>query len=370
MSNAAVDHSSRDHARVSPSSMKHFEICGFWKNKNQTNAAADSGTLLHEALETEDFSKLEEHDRGLAQMCLEYANGVKAGMKNPTIIKETRLQILESFGTVDLLMLEGSEGHLLDWKTGYLRVDEAESNVQMQAYCLGAWAKFPELDKITVHIPMPRLGSISVAVYTRTGDYERVKNRISAILEKANNPVEYSAASLETCDYCANKANCPLWHNTSLAIAQKAGLELPEFTGTLTISSPGQMNQMLKYIPILDGMCKSLKEEALRLHLEEGWEYDDFRLTTKSTDRSVTSALAAWEALKEHMTPEEFIGAVSRVSVPDLEEVFSSKAPRGKKAAEAARLENILRDQGCLKDQGEIRYLKAIKNKKQLKNSK
>ena len=58
------DHSSRGHAEFSPSSLKYVSKCAGFHGREGTNASAEMGTRIHEALEIFDPSALHnEHDK-------------------------------------------------------------------------------------------------------------------------------------------------------------------------------------------------------------------------------------------------------------------------------------------------------------------
>ena len=76
------------HARHSPSSLGYKEICPAFYGKSGTNAAAEEGTLMHEALETDDYSKLNEEQAFLCGLCRDYRDGELAKLENPVQFRE------------------------------------------------------------------------------------------------------------------------------------------------------------------------------------------------------------------------------------------------------------------------------------------
>ena len=62
---------------------------------------------------------------------------------------------------------------------------------------------------------------------------------------------------------------------------------------------------------------------------------------------SVTSTPGAWEALEDEVSLEDFL-ACSEVKISALEELASSRAPKGKKGASAEALKDKLQDAGLL----------------------
>lgn len=56
------NHASRGHAEFSPSALKYVAGCPGFKGVSGTNAAAEKGTRIHEALETRDPSALHDEE--------------------------------------------------------------------------------------------------------------------------------------------------------------------------------------------------------------------------------------------------------------------------------------------------------------------
>ena len=56
------DHTSRDHAEFSPSSLKYVAACSGYNGRSGTSAAAEKGTRIHEALEVRDPSALHDEE--------------------------------------------------------------------------------------------------------------------------------------------------------------------------------------------------------------------------------------------------------------------------------------------------------------------
>ena len=63
------------HAKHSPSSLGYKETCPAFRNRGTTNAAAEEGTMLHEALEKDDYSNLTE-EQLRAQVRPEFINRI------------------------------------------------------------------------------------------------------------------------------------------------------------------------------------------------------------------------------------------------------------------------------------------------------
>jgi hypothetical protein len=80
-----------DHHKFGPSTLKHLEICPGFRNSGETNPAAEEGTLLHHATETENFEGLTEDQIALVNKVLDVVRPLREGADE--VIKETKLTI-------------------------------------------------------------------------------------------------------------------------------------------------------------------------------------------------------------------------------------------------------------------------------------
>jgi superfamily II DNA or RNA helicase len=354
------DHQSRAHARYSPSSLTYREICPGWDNDNDPNkdtTAADEGTRCHEAMEKESTKGLTEEQTLIVEMCLDYIND----LKTPTtkVFKETRLKILDQFGTADWILIDGYKAHLIDTKFGRRSVPDAEVNAQLQAYALGVFDKWPAVEEIQVHILLPRRDEVSTHVYSRK-DYPTISLRISTIIARAKkaDPTAFNPTP-SGCQYCGRKGQCGALAAVALKKSKEAAIDKGQI---LDVSKPEQIAELLRIAPLLEDWIKKVREEALRLHLYEGVDIPGFRCVDRATPRSITNPLGAWLALKDKMSFDDFMASVARISITELENNFSASADKGQKGKSKQLLENLLRDAGVLKEESTINYLKPIKD--------
>jgi superfamily II DNA or RNA helicase len=370
-SSAVIDHSSRDHAEHGPSTLEKFEICPGYKPRGGTNWAADRGTRIHEALEAEDIYRLVDPDeQAIAQKCYDYVQSLiesKGGRVLQTH-KEIRVDIElgggeSTFGTCDLgLMFSETEMILLDYKTGYGAVQDAEINTQAWAYTIGAFQRFEKIEKIDFFFLLPVRDEVSHATFTRS-QLPEMKLRLQTIIKRAKDGKIFNPQP-GVCDYCDNQARCPALAKKALLIAKKypeTGFPIPEdITGDN--ASASDLAALLKLAPIMESWAEGIKKLALSKSLEEGWELPGYRLQERKSPRAITSALQAYEAVKATVSITDFLAACTKVSVPDLENYFAESIPRGKKGQAKQQLVDLLTDAGCLKQEGIIHVLKAEKN--------
>lgn len=361
---------SRPHAEHGPSGLKNYEACPSYKGRSGTNPIAEAGTRIHEAIENRDPSVLvDEVERGLAEWCLaflaanrdERSANAKLVASHQEIQLQMRVGDFHTFGTSDLIdIYDDGSGVLYDWKTGYGAVEDAEVNVQVQAYAFGIFSKFPELQRLDCYLVLPRRGEITHAHYSRV-DMARIQLRIGTIIARAKessgkifNPKE------GVCDYCANQGSCKALAEKALVIGQKAGFEVPQ---SISLEgAPDDRAKLLKLANLLANWCEDTKKELLRQALEDGAEITGYKLEQRRTPRAVDNPLLGYDAVKDMVSLEEYLLSCTRVSVPTLEKFVAEKAPKGKKAEAKQHLEDLLRGSGALRDEGSIHRLKAIRS--------
>lgn len=241
-----MGHSERDHALLGPSNAYQWAACPPSARLSEGlpdtgSEAAKEGTLAHELAELKlrnyfhsvDFGKrklaaavkkLKENplwDDEMMGYTDDYMDFVKAAALSfpaePTVAIEKKVDISEyvpeCFGTADCLLIGGGVIHVIDFKYGKSpsgRV-EAENNLQMQLYALGAWTASRMLyrvDRIRMSIVQPRLPDgiteweIPLEKLLETGEWIRERAQLAWKGEGEYHPDE------KTCRFCRAKSRC------------------------------------------------------------------------------------------------------------------------------------------------------------------
>lgn len=367
----------KDHAEYNPSSLASFERCpGYLNREGETNPIAERGTRIHDALEHDTVAGLVEEEQPIAQKCCDFIDGLLADYlpAQPTQeFREIKLPIdlgggLSTFGTCDRLFLFGPHGEMIDYKSGYLEVSDAEYNPQAWGYVIGAFQRFPELQEINFTFLIPVRDQVSFHLFKRSA-MPSMKLRLNTIITRAKQATEDQyRPQAELCEYCGRQATCPVLAANALKLGGKLrdDLLLPE-NPLASIDRPEDIPHLLRLAPLMEAWATNVRGEALRLTLEEGLEIPGFRRYERSTGRAVSSVIGAYEAVKDVLSLDEFLAACGTVSVPDLEEVFAERArkdaskKRGRIGAARQDLENRLRDADVLKEPGTIFFLREKK---------
>jgi hypothetical protein len=137
-------------------------------------------------------------------------------------------------------------------------------------------------------------------------------------------------------------------------------LTLPAQYDPANITDPEVMSLAKKVGPIMESWAKKVTERALEMRLQEGIEIPGWELAEKSAPFKVTDAQAAWEVVKDRITPEAF-AACAEVKIGELEKAIARTAKRGEMAKAKDALRDALTDANAAKVDGVIYYLKKAK---------
>lgn len=369
------------HAKFGPSTLKYYEICPGYQSSPGTNPAAEMGTRIHEALETDNLDALtDSYERLIAEKCLEAKGKIfeRHGVdpNSGTHHREIRLKIdlgdHSTFGTCDELVIPDNANWAvqIDWKTGRGAIDDAEINSQAQAYVLGAFQKFPHLETIHFYFVIPQRDEISYATYTRD-DMATIQLRVSTVIRRAEDARAKMSCGdpsveavlnpqLKVCDYCSQQANCPAITRKVLSIAAKyqtEGFPIPDQVHGSMTDNPSDIALMLDFIPIVEKWIDGVKAKARKFVFEDGLEVPTYELRERAGSKSIASAAAAYDAVKDEITVDEFLSTITDISFNSVAEIVYEKAPRGKKTAAKNALEDKLRDSGALNERPASQYL-------------
>lgn len=316
-----MGHSERDHALLGPSNAYQWAACPPSARLSEGlpdtgSEAAKEGTLAHELAELKlrnyfhsvDFGKrklaaavkkLKENplwDDEMMGYTDDYMDYVKAAALSfpaePTVAIEKRVDISEyvpeCFGTADCLLIGSGIIHVIDFKYGKSpsgRV-EAENNLQMQLYALGAWTASRMLyrvDRVRMSIVQPRLldgiteWEIPLEKLLETGEWIRERAQLAWKGEGEYHPDE------KTCRFCKAKGRCRARaeKNLELAFAPAKG-KLPPLISNEEMGKYLQQGQdVAKWLSDLQDCAL---QECLAGRDVPGWKAVEGRSTRKWTD--------------------------------------------------------------------------------------
>jgi CRISPR/Cas system-associated exonuclease Cas4 (RecB family) len=347
------------HAKHGPSSLKNKEICPHWVNRPGSSAAADEGTKMHEAAETGRLDELNPEQIAQVRECLVAVDEMQ--LEIPGCIRYPELQVDVcglTFGTADVVLIGTNTATVIDYKMGRIPVDDAEDNAQGWAYALGVFDLFG-VDSVKVVFLQPRCDLRTEHTFTRENDYQRMRDRVAAVIEKAEDPKSPYNPHPDNCQYCGAKALCPALTAKAMMVAEKLPerLELPQVMDPLEISEPEQMALALRLAPVLIEWADAVKSHALEM-VRNGQEIPGYQLKHRSGRRVIKQLESVWDIVHAEfdLPLEGFLPACS-ISVTSLEKAVTSIQERGQGAKAIRRLNQLLTAEGLCTTDPEITYL-------------
>lgn len=350
----------RTHAPLAPSKLKNLELSPQWipDPDAEEHPLTAAGTRMHKCLETWDDTELQEGEKELVEKCREFIDQFD-GEKH----EELKLDITKDcWGYCDLVFIEGNIATLIDYKFGMSLQEDAETNPAAQAYVVGIFNRWPNVETVEVSYLYPRLDLISSAIYRRK-DVPKILLRIATI--EARVKAGQCEPHVETCTYCGRKADCDYLHKFALPIATRyhekhPDLAMPEKYDPSLISDPVTMSKAMAMAQVMERWADSVKFHALKLRQESGQDIPGYDYRTRAGKTRIVAPLIAWKTVEGQVTQEEFLEACE-VSAKDLADAAAKKAERGNKKSVRESVLNALRDSGALEVGPEIYYLQRSK---------
>lgn len=296
-------HSDRGHAEFSPSSLKYCAGCSGYKGREGSNAAAEMGTRIHEAIEISDPSSLQSEEEvsiyqeiiaDQAEYLMNY-DGKKLTESHAEIILDVELRGTSTYGTCDFLNVYGdTEGVLIDYKTGISVIDTPDNNWQAKAYTVGCFQKFPKLETIDFVFFIPQRNEILSHVFHRS-DLEDLVDDLSTVIlaaEKVRPKWDGGTPDLSeltptvNCRFCKFEGVCPALGGLVVEVAKKINPQLPD-VDIDSVEDPDVVEQLWAIAKIVSNWADGFKKHAVAL-AEDGVEFPNLRLKKTAGRRTVT----------------------------------------------------------------------------------
>lgn len=274
------------------------------------------------------------------------------------------------FGTVDRVIIRGTHVDLVDFKFGVGEIDDADVNIQGQAYLLGVMDKFPELQTATVHFIIPRRDEVLTHNYSRE-EMEDIRLRINLIVSRAELDDAEAIPNTEGCKYCKHKLSCPALSDKMLPLAKKYSASVDDFEMSLwgsyspaEINDPAVLSKMLNVASVVDKWQAAAKKQATKLAVEDGEEIPGYDLHYRTASLKIDDTQGAYDAVEHLLSPDEFMDACD-VSLPKLAKKYAEKLGRGEKKTARGTIEQSLEESGVLpaeEDRDRSPYLRKSRN--------
>jgi CRISPR/Cas system-associated exonuclease Cas4 (RecB family) len=308
--------------------------------EDETSDDAESGTRIHKALESGDYSRLTPSEEETAEMCDAQSQRLLIDWLGShedsadSLTREQRLG-LTVFGSVidatpesrakfivtgqaDLVAIVGAAAIVIDYKTGRNETPAAQDNAQLATLAVLV-AKRYKCKHVRVAIVQPWAGKPTVADYDLEAlDIARVW--LLETLQRAEVATLADRRAGDWCHYCKARFGCNTFRETNLLQIEAvdpisiAGLDGKEQRAAMFARAMELPNQ--KLVALMRGLKMVRRyadsiEAAFKSRVEAG-EMPGFRTETKPGNREITDAEKAFAALSElGVTSEDVLAACS-----------------------------------------------------------
>ena len=361
------NHSDRGHHPQGPSQLKALQQCPGFENRPGTSAAAEMGTRIQEALEVRDPSHLEsELEAELYDKCIaaedvlipEFFGDEEYNRYNelPLTIELNSGREIWGTGDVTCVSKDGSKGLQIDYKSGRMKVDDAENNLQARGYKNGAYGKFPKLETLRFIFLAPQIDWVNWYDFPpETVDLDR--QVITQIVSRAEKVREDWAQGVvqpsdlnpcEQCTWCRHQTYCPAINGVLLDFAESARVSVPDGLDMGNLDDPDNVAELYGIAKILEPLIDKIKKRAVGL-ANEGEVLPGWELRPMGAKRIATDNQKFYDYVGTYgVTLEDVINNVN-IPVAKLRDIVRDRAPKGSKAKAAKEFEQTALDMGVIK---------------------
>lgn len=369
-----------DHAALSPSALKNYEICPSWQplpdDEHRDTSAADRGTRLHKYLEEGIPAEISQEEKNTLLSMQDYVQDILKNIVNPIMCMEIKLDLSPyeipgcTHGTADLLVWDGETRvlHLIDYKFGKIEVEDPETNPQIWAYVLGAFEINKKALSLVAHILQPYCDTIGTHTFLRS-DIPRLRVRLQIISARVHASLPNQIPTWDNCQYCGAKAFCGALHKLALKTIQQNELAtVPEtlvhneflvMQEDVKILDPQVASTLYDLANLLESWSKSVRTTiALR---DDADEIPDHSLVITSGKRTIKDPLGARDELNKLGVSDDEILSIAELPITKVEGLVSASVEKGDKKKTLASLSETLLAEGILEIGNPARYLRRSK---------
>jgi Protein of unknown function (DUF2800) len=254
-----------------------------------------------------------------------------------------------NFGTSDRVRVSARAALIGDGKFGAWKVEHAQHNLQGHNYAALVWEMYPEVEDIWVWFGNPRLEDYTLGKFTRSRDYQKLKDGLCRRIYNAQHPdPERFCYDELNCSFCA-RWDCPV----RLSVAASA------IEGLKRVAAENMTNEKLAQIKTainpLKTLLKGVDEEAKQRVTLDGELLPGFEQKEKVHRRDVIG-LPNVNVLRTYLGAHKLYGISQRVdellsiSWSDIEQLILHAFEGDNKKAKPiiSEIQQELRDSGAL----------------------
>jgi hypothetical protein len=198
----------------------------------------------------------------------------------------------EGYGTSDAVIVSDGGLHVVDFKYGEGVPVEANDNVQLRLYCIGAAEMFGHLygfTEVRMSIFQPRRNSVSTAAMSVDALYQWADEVVRPVAELAYaGGGEYACG--DWCKFCRAKATCRARAEENLRLA------VHDFKEPALLE-PSEIASILGKLDRLKAWAEDVQKHALAEALR-GVQFEGYKLVAGRSNRRYTNELEVADKVK------------------------------------------------------------------------
>ena len=340
------DHTNRDHAEFSPSSLKYVAGCAGYDGRSGTNAAAEKGTRIHEALEVRDPSALhDEEELEIYEQIVQEEDSFNKSFFGDLEYEElNEIQVhvdlgdTSTWGTCDRFLVAGDKAVMADYKTGISLIDSPRDNWQAKAYTLGAFQAYPDVQEITFVFYIPVRNEVLHDTFTRD-DIAGLTKQLTEVIKRGEkirpkwdggSPDLEELAPSVNCRFCKHEDHCPACGARAVAVASRLSMLPSKDIDIENTEDPVVLEQLWVVAKVVTNWATRIKQKAVDL-AKEGLEFPSLRLKSMGSPRKCVNNKKLMEIAEQYDLPQKEVLELARLPISAIATEVGRRAPKGEK---------------------------------------
>ena len=340
------DHTNRDHAEFSPSSLKYVAGCAGYDGRSGTNAAAEKGTRIHEALEVRDPSALhDEEELEIYEQIVQEEDSFNKSFFGDLEYEElNEIQVhvdlgdTSTWGTCDRFLVAGDKAVMADYKTGISLIDSPRDNWQAKAYTLGAFQAYPDVQEITFVFYIPVRNEVLHDTFTRD-DIAGLTKQLTEVIKRGEkirpkwdggSPDLEELAPSVNCRFCKHEDHCPACGAIAVEVASRLSMLPSKDIDIENTEDPVVLEQLWVVAKVVTNWATRIKQQAVDL-AKEGLEFPSLRLKSMGSPRKCVNNKKLMEIAEQYDLPQKEVLELARLPISAIATEVGRRAPKGEK---------------------------------------
>lgn len=226
------------------------------------------------------------------------------------------------WGTADCILASQQELVVIDFKYGRGVAVSPELNPQLMLYGLGAVLELEMLAELDPGTPVTLM-----VIQPRAGGGGTWTTTVEELLRFRDNQVTPAVETIESGEgtvFAPSEAACRWCPLSGRCTAQAAWATRRDFGPPATMD-PSDVAEALEQLPLIEGWCKAVRDQALTIAYDEGREIPGWKAVQASGKRAIKDHAAAIHALDAAGYPPDQTSRANTETITKLQRLVGGK---------------------------------------------